>query len=91
MAGLSFLNMKWIPGRVKDSDYYVNYDYEMWGKVSRLSLLRVSDDQAIHFWRIVSISKLNTIEAFRKIVVIYKTYSLNLQKIRYDLKPVYFG
>ena len=26
--------MKWIPGRVKDSDYYVNYDYEMWGKVS---------------------------------------------------------
>ena len=25
--------MKWIPGRVKDSDYYVNYDYEMWGKV----------------------------------------------------------
>ena len=27
--------MKWIPGRVKDSDYYVNYDYEMWGKVSR--------------------------------------------------------
>ena len=32
--------MKWIPGRVKDSDYYVNYDYEMWGKVSRLSLLK---------------------------------------------------
>ena len=29
-------NMKWIPGRVKDSDYYVNYDYEMWGKVIRI-------------------------------------------------------
>ena len=38
LAGLHYLrpfpNMKWIPGRVKDSDYYVNYDYEMWGKVS---------------------------------------------------------
>ena len=91
MPGLSFLNMKWIPGRVKDSDYYVNYDYEMWGKVSRARLSRVSDGQAIHLWRITSISKLNTIEAFRNIVVIYKTYSLNLQKIRYNLKPVYFG
>merc|ERR1712130_150541 len=29
-------NMKWIPGRVKASDYYVNYDYEMWGKVQVL-------------------------------------------------------
>merc|ERR1712150_157618 len=29
-------NMKRIPGRVKDSDYYVNYDYEMWGKVQVL-------------------------------------------------------
>ena len=76
---------------MKDSDYYVNYDYEMWGKVSRARLSRVSDGQAIHLWRITSISKLNTIEAFRKIVVIYKTYSLNLQKIRYNLKPVYFG
>ena len=52
---------------------------------------RVSDGQAIHFWRIASISKLNTIEAFRNIVVIYKTYSLNLQKKRYNSKPVYFG
>ena len=32
-------NMKWIPSRVKDSDYYVNYDYEMWGKVTREMVL----------------------------------------------------
>ena len=38
--------MKWIPGRVKDSDYYVNYDYEMWGKVSSVRLSRVSAGQA---------------------------------------------
>ena len=36
--------MKWIPGRVKDSDYYVNYDYEMWGKVSKEMLISRSRD-----------------------------------------------
>ena len=38
--------MKWVPGRVKDSDYYVNYDYEMWGKVIRRMLIRRSRDVA---------------------------------------------
>ena len=28
--------MKWIAGRVKDSDYYVNFDYEMSGWVDKV-------------------------------------------------------